>query len=123
MDARPVFLNLLLIRQPITAVVSIAHRLSGMLLFLAIPVVLYLLEQSLSSPQGFADAAAFLDGGWVKLALVILSWALAHHFAAGIRFLFLDMDIGIDLASARCSSAWVLAGGALGALLGLVAIL
>ena len=91
-----VYLNLFHFRFPATAIASMAHRISGVLLFLAIPFFLYLLELSLSSSMGFARACAWLDSLPVYLLLLVLLWALAHHLLAGLRFLLMDADIGIQ---------------------------
>ena len=104
-DNRPKYLNLLKIRLPITGVASINHRLSGLILFLAIPVSLYLFQLSLSSSTGFAEALNYLSSPWVKLALVLLIWSFVHHLFAGFRFLLIDQNIGISLSVAR-KSAW-----------------
>jgi len=93
---RPKHLDLLRIKLPITGIVSIAHRISGVLLVLSIPFWLYLLERSISGPTGFAEVENLLDGFFVSLLAIIVLWALVHHFWAGIRFLLLDLDIGIE---------------------------
>ena len=103
---RPVFLNLLRIRQPVTAVVSILHRITGILMVLALPVLIYLLQISLSSPEGFSQAVATLDGQIARLFGVLMIWALAHHLFAGIRFLILDFDVGVTKSVAR-KTAWL----------------
>lgn len=102
---RPVFLNLLRIRQPVTAVVSILHRITGVLLVLALPGLIYLLQTSLSGPEGFAQVATMLDSQIARLFGVLMSWALAHHLFAGIRFLVLDFDVGLNKSTAR-KTAW-----------------
>ena len=103
---RPVYLNLLKIHLPVTGYASIAHRISGAFLILALPVFLYLLELSLAGPEGFARVGALLAHPVVKLVALVLVWAIAHHFLAGIRFLFSDLHVGVALAPAR-ASAWV----------------
>ncbi len=108
---RPVNLDLMRIRLPTVGLASIAHRISGVLMFLAIPVGLYLLELSVSSPQGYDRVAALTGGVVAKLVIVALVWALAHHFLAGIRYLLLDLDIGIEKLPARQSARAVLALG------------
>ena len=104
-DNRPNFLNLLKIRLPITGIASINHRLSGLILFLAIPVSLYLLQISLNSESGFNEAVNFLSLPIIKFALVILTWSFVHHLFAGFRFLLIDPNIGISLSAAR-KTAW-----------------
>ena len=104
-DNRPKFLNLFKIHLPITGIASINHRLSGLILFLAIPVSLYLFQLSLSSSSGFAEALTCLSSPWIKLALVVLIWSFVHHLLAGFRFLLIDQNIGISLPAAR-KTAW-----------------
>lgn len=105
-DSRPVFLNLLRIRQPVMAVVSIFHRISGVLMILALPGLVYLLNLSLSNQAGFSQAADLLTSPGLKLFAVLLGWALTHHILAGIRFMLLDFDLGIERAAAR-KTAWL----------------
>jgi len=98
------------IRLPLPGWISILHRISGLLLFF--PVVawlLYLLDTSLASEQGFDRVRGqYLQLPVVKLALVVFIWSYCFHFCAGIRFLFLDLDKGTDLHTARLTSAVVL---------------
>lgn len=93
---RPVFLNLFEIRLPVAGIMSILHRLSGALLFAATPLLIYLLDLSLSGEAGFAAAAALIDGWLFGLLVFVLIWSLLHHLLAGIRFLLIDADIGVD---------------------------
>ena len=104
-DNRPVYLNLFKIRLPTTGIVSFAHRVSGVFLFLAIPFSIFLLDLSVTSAQGFEHSMQMLQRPVMQLILLILAWALVHHFLAGIRYLFLDFDIGIDKAGSN-KSAW-----------------
>lgn len=113
---RPVFLNLLLIRQPAPAVLSIAHRISGLLLAAALPLVVLMLDWSLRDPESFARVRDWLSSIPAKLIFVLLGWALVHHLLAGIRFLLLDLDMLQQRAPAR-RSAWTVN------ILGLVAAL
>lgn len=103
--ASPVFLNLLQIGMPVTAIVSILHRLSGLLLVLALPLFVYALQQSLHSPESFAVLISQIDALPVKSILAILLWSLFHHLFAGLRFLLLDVEVGIQRQQAR-KSAW-----------------
>ena len=104
-DNRPVYLNLFKIRLPTTGIVSFAHRVSGVFLFLAIPFSIYLLDLSVTSAQGFEHSMQLLQRPVMQLVLLVLAWSLVHHFLAGIRYLFLDFDIGIDKAGSN-KSAW-----------------
>ena len=92
---RPKNLNLLSVKFPISAVMSIGHRAAGILLFLSLPYFLHLLQMSLASETGFALAKVEMQGPLIKIFGLIVIWALAHHFFAGIRFFLLDLDIGI----------------------------
>ena len=122
---RPKYLNLpaLLfeIRLPVPGWVSILHRISGALLFFPFACwLLYLLDASLSSEQGFDYVAReYLAFPLVKIAMLVFIWSYCHHFCAGLRYLLLDLDIGVDLKTARLTS-WIviIAGLALTALFG-----
>ena len=105
---RPKHLALNQIRLPLPGIVSILHRISGVGIFLLLPFLLFLLDRSLGSPETFETFAAVVDNWFVKLLLLGLLWAYMHHFCAGIRFLLLDMHMGVDLESARKSSKIVL---------------
>lgn len=116
-NKRPVFLNLLRIRQPPAAVLSIGHRISGVLMVLLLPWLIYLFDLSLRDPTSYAQVSTWFDGIAGKLLLALLTWMLAHHLLAGIRFLLLDVHWGVDRTSAR-RSAWVV--NVLGVLVALV---
>ncbi|MCU6433469.1 succinate dehydrogenase, cytochrome b556 subunit [Undibacterium sp. Jales W-56] len=94
-------------RLPLAGFVSILHRASGMLMFLLMPFILYLLDQSLTSELSFAVLKNFTSGVFVKLIILALSWAYLHHFCAGIRHLFMDLHIGLNKDSARKSAVGV----------------
>ena len=96
------------IRLPLPGWVSILHRISGALLFVAIVWLLWMLDRSLSSEAAFERIRHYASLWPVKLALLVLVWAYCHHFCAGIRFLFLDLDKGIDKPTARLTSGLVL---------------
>ena len=106
---RPKYLNLIQIRLPLPALVSILHRVSGAVLFLLLPLLLVLFEMSLESPQSFAHFKQVFAHWTIKLVLTGLAWAYLHHLCAGIRHLFLDLDYGTELEAARASSWAVLA--------------
>ena len=106
---RPKFLHLTEIRLPLPGIVSILHRVSGAGLFLCLPILLYLFSASLGSADDFAHYKQIVANPLVKLFLFGLLWAYLHHFCAGIRFLLLDLHVGIGLAEARKSSYAVLA--------------
>lgn len=107
-DQRPVNLNLLTIRQPITAVVSILHRITGLLLFLSLPVLFWALGMVLSGPEGFNRVAEDLASPMGK-AIVILLWAVvSFHLCAGIRHTIMDMGWGETLKGGRLGAILVL---------------
>ncbi len=105
---RPRFLNLWQIRLPLNGIVSIVHRVSGVFLFLALPFLFYLLELSLSSRDGFAQATAITTLWPVRLFALLLLWLFAHHLFAGVRIMLIDMEVGSELHLARRSAALVL---------------
>jgi succinate dehydrogenase / fumarate reductase cytochrome b subunit len=106
---RPKHLDLATIRLPVPGIVSILHRVSGVALFLSLPVLIYLLRGSLSSADTFDHYRELIAYPLAKLVLLGLLWAYLHHFCAGIRFLFLDMHKGLELATARATAKAVLA--------------
>ena len=96
-------------RLPLAGLISILHRVSGAILFLLLPLVLYLLDQSLVSENTFAAMRGFTSNWFVKLIILGLSWAFLHHFFAGVRHLGMDSHMGLEKQSSRRSSAAVLA--------------
>lgn len=119
---RPKHLDLIRIRLPIPGMVSIFHRVSGALMFFAIPFALAALQGTLSEAECFARFQAILHWPLVKLALIALLWAYLHHACAGVRFLLIDLDIGVNLRSAR-ASAWAVFAVSLSITAGVVAYL
>jgi succinate dehydrogenase / fumarate reductase cytochrome b subunit len=105
-DNRPVFYNLFLIRFPVAAIMSIIHRISGVVMVLAIPALTYMLDLSLKSEQGFQQARDLLGHWFITLVLILLGWGLMHHLLAGIRYLGLDFDVAIEKQQARVT-AWL----------------
>ena len=108
----PVFLDLFRIRFPAGAVTSIAHRLSGLLLFLSFPLLVYWLDLSLRDPESYTRALEWLHCGWVRLLSVVIAWSLLHHLLSGVRFLLIDIGVGVERTAAR-RSAWAVNGLAL----------
>jgi len=105
----PKHLNLLKIKMPVAAVVSIGHRISGFLLVIAIPFMIYAFQQSISSAEKFNSIITTLDHPLIQSIFVLLIWSFLHHFFAGIRFLLIDIDIGVSRTTARVS-AWLVLG-------------
>lgn len=106
---RPKFLSLTRIRFPLTAVVSILHRISGVLLFASLPLLLWMLQGSLRSSETYAALLEAMQRPFNRLFLLVLLWAFLHHLCAGIRYLLIDIERGVAIAQARASSRWVLA--------------
>ncbi len=98
---RPVFLEIPNIRLPIPGIVSILHRISGVALFVMLPVLLYLLSGTLSRESVFETYRAIVSNPLVKLILIGVLWAYLHHLLAGVRFLLLDAHKGLELNTAR----------------------
>ena len=88
--------------------VSILHRISGAALFLFLPFLLYLLDQSLASELSYKKFQAIVANPFAKLILLGLIWSFLHHFFAGIRYLLLDREIGINKIPANRSAILVL---------------
>ncbi len=101
---RPKNLDLKSIRLPLPGILSIIHRISGAWLFLLLPVLLWMLQSSLSSAETFAVVKDLVGNPLVKIILFGLIYLYMHHFCAGIRYLLLDLHKGVDLESARLSS-------------------
>jgi succinate dehydrogenase / fumarate reductase, cytochrome b subunit len=89
--------------------VSIMHRISGALIFLLLPFILYLFETSLFSEIAFEHFKGIVSHWFVKLILLGLAWAYLHHFCAGIRHLLMDLHFGLSKDGARKSSIAVYA--------------
>jgi succinate dehydrogenase / fumarate reductase cytochrome b subunit len=110
---RPKYLSLpailFQIRLPLPGWVSILHRVSGALLFFPFAAwLLFMLDASLASEQGFARMQGYLQLPLVKLAALVFIWSYCHHFCAGIRFLLLDLHLGVELRTTRITSAVVI---------------
>jgi len=105
---RPKNLNLLTIRLPVPALVSIMHRVSGAFLFMLLPFLLWVLHLSLSSAESYQTAQSVLSHPIIKLICLAVTWAYLHHAFAGIRHLALDAHYGLRLNYARATSRAVL---------------
>ncbi len=108
-DTRPVFLNLLRIHLPITGVLSILHRVTGVLLLLLAPLLIYLLDYSLRSPAHFERLQGLLANPALRAVSLFGVWALVHHLLSGLRTMLIDAELGVGLAAAR-GSAWLVIG-------------
>ena len=101
---RPV--NLKITSLPITAVVSITHRITGLVLFVGTGYLIYLLQLVLSSEEGFASAKQIMSGNIARIGLWLTLVALAYHVIAGVKHLLLDLHVGDTIRAARLGS-WV----------------
>ena len=114
---RPKYYDVNLFHLPLPGLVSIFHRVTGVAMFLVlIPVGLYLLQATLKTESGFNFWRNVFNFSLVKLVVLGFVWAYLHHLFAGIRYLFLDLHVGVALAPARASARAVLALGLLGTL-------
>lgn len=105
---RFVNLNLLTIQYPLTAIISILHRLSGIFVFLLIPYLLWLLDVALSGAAGFQHIQSVLMSPISKCVIWFFLVALGYHLFAGIRHLLMDIGLGESLHHARLSGMVVL---------------
>lgn len=105
---QPININPFSVRIPITALVSVTHRLSGILVFLLIPLLLSVLGQSLASPEGLAQVKECWQGPICKSAVWLFLAGLIFHFFAGIRHLLMDVHIGGSLRAGRFSAILVI---------------
>jgi succinate dehydrogenase / fumarate reductase cytochrome b subunit len=105
---RPKHLALHLIKLPLAGYVSILHRISGAVLFLSLPLLLWIFHSSLRSIETYTQLIELLQHPFSKLVCLGLLWAFLHHFCAGIRYLAIDLHLASSLARARSSSKWVL---------------
>ena len=111
---RPEFRNIhvsqiLQYKLPPPGMVSILHRISGAALFLALPFILWIFDLSLTSELSYARLSEFASHWLARLILLGLAWAFIHHLIAGLRFLMLDLDVGVDKPAARASALTVFA--------------
>jgi succinate dehydrogenase / fumarate reductase cytochrome b subunit len=105
---RPKHLALHLIKLPLPGIVSILHRVSGLILFCVLPLLLLMLQYSLKSIETYTQLAEILGNPYIKIMLIGLLWASLHHFCAGLRYLAVDLHLVRNLAQARSSSKVVI---------------
>lgn len=101
---RPINLDLRTIRQPVAAISSILHRVSGIITLFALAILLWLLSYSLSSPAGFSAVVDILDGFFVWIIMWGILTALAYHIVGGIRHIIMDMGYGVELEGGTLSA-------------------
>lgn len=105
---RPVNLDLGSMKFPPMAIASILHRISGILLFVLLPIMIFLLGQSLQSEEAFAQMKLRLSDPYYKLIVWAFCAALAYHLLAGIRHLIMDMGFGEHLCTGRRTAILVI---------------
>lgn len=106
---RPVNLDLGTIKFPVMAIASILHRISGLVLFLLLPFILYLLSKSLNNAVSFMQMQNLLQSPFYKLLLWVFSAALVYHILAGIRHMVMDLGYGEEVKEGRQTAIWVIA--------------
>lgn len=112
-DGRPIYLNLMKIRLPMPGIISIMHRGFGVLLSLSIPLFTYLFALSLQSEVGFNAVVDTLNSALLIPVYLVFLWGFIHHLFAGIRYLLIDIEIGVERNTASKSSYVVLIGAVL----------
>lgn len=93
-DKRPVNLDISTIKLPLAALASITHRISGVIVFVGIAILLRLFDMSLEDANGFAELQALGANPLFKFVIWGLLSALAYHMVAGVKHLVLDLGIG-----------------------------
>ncbi|MFL0809720.1 MAG: succinate dehydrogenase, cytochrome b556 subunit [Agarilytica sp.] len=106
---RPVNLDLSTVKFPITAIVSITHRVSGVAMLAGVIVLLWMLDLSLSSEAGFNEIKSIFAAPLAKLILWVVLSALAYHCAAGVRHLIMDMGVGETLEGGKLGAGLAIA--------------
>jgi succinate dehydrogenase / fumarate reductase cytochrome b subunit len=106
---RPVNLDLSTIKFPITAIVSITHRISGVVLLGGILVLMWMLDASLTSEESFEELRQTMANPLVKAVIWAVLAALAYHLVMGIRHIFMDLGIGESLKGGQTSAKLALA--------------
>ncbi|MGV3345150.1 succinate dehydrogenase cytochrome b556 subunit [Enterobacteriaceae bacterium LUAb1] len=107
---RPVNLDLSTIRFPVTAIASILHRVSGVMTFVAVGILLWLLGLSLSSPEGFLQASAIMGSFFARFIMWGILTALAYHIAGGVRHMLMDFGFLAETLEVGTRSAQLVFG-------------
>lgn len=101
---RPVYLSLTQFGWPITAIASILHRVTGVILFVGIAFLLWMLDLALRSATGFSNAQAVMSQPLPKLVMLAVLSLLTYHVVAGIKHMLLDFHVGDTFEAASASS-------------------
>lgn len=123
---RPVYRNINIFtdvrtyRLPPAGIVSILHRVSGVLMFLLLPFILWMFDNSLTSEisydaftNAFVAGIGFVPAWFIKLVVLALSWAYLHHFIAGVRHLWMDATHSVSKEQGHSSAVFTLAASVL----------
>ena len=117
-DKRPVNLDLGTFKHPLVSVISISHRISGVVLFVGLVFLFNLFDMSLEGELGFASAQALLQENFIAQ---FVTWglltALGFHFSAGMKHLVMDFGHGEELDSANNAAKFVISSTVLLAVL------
>lgn len=105
---RPINLDLGTMKFPVMAIASILHRISGLVLFILLPLMLWFLNHSLESAESFAALQGTLGNICYKILLWAFCAALVYHVLAGIRHLFMDAGFGEQLCAGRYTANFVI---------------
>lgn len=107
-DERPVNLDLIKFHFPVMAIVSIIHRITGVIIFLSIPALLYVLHASLISQASFSKLETCLAYPISKVVLIGILACAIYHLFAGLRHLIMDLGVGEGKTSARVTAWFVI---------------
>ena len=109
-DHRPVYIDLRKINLPVSALISITHRLSGMyVFFITLPLMLALIYFSTESENSFNDLSLFLKNYKFILGLIVLSFCILwYHILSGVRHLIMDAHIGESLLASKYSAIFTI---------------
>ena len=107
-------------RLPLAGVVSILHRVSGVIMFLLMPFIIWMFDTSVSSEISysqftsvFSGGAGFVPGWFFKLVALVLIWSYLQHFIAGLRHLWMDATHAVSQEFGRQSAVFTLASSLL----------
>ena len=109
------FTDLPTYRLPVAGIVSILHRVSGALMFLLMPFIIWMFDTSISSELSFARftsafgvGVGFVPGWFFKLVALAILWAFLHHLIAGLRHLWMDMRHAVSKEFGKSSAVFTL---------------
>lgn len=116
-DKRPVNLDLTTIKFPVMAISSIIHRITGVGLFVAVPILLWMLDRSLAGPESFADLKETMEAPLMRFVVWGILVMLVYHLFAGIRHMAMDIGKGEGLESGRRTATLVIVASLLSAII------